>query len=350
MSRPNKRKHDETELREAMDFVYEWARNHGLPAQPGFSKAEQVCAERASRAREQFKIRRSACAAAAAANANTSSPNGNVTGQSSHSGIIDSLSHVASTSFIERPGDHRRGLSPAQKYNIRLRNNRKSAHAAKVYQEIFRREISHCLQQMTEQPNQQGRQSSTLSLPEEVEGPLARSGPAQPSQRELELEAQNVALRKENDQLISTVRIYKIRCEKRENTSQDDVGKRSPSSVHELPQTPVPISSMQLAPHVTTSRSQILSQNPFVNTQMLPQYLTSDSPDHDGHPRGAFLHHVQSSSAPAPGAFIVPHPNQPDGPSFRPSLSSNDDIHFDTNDLFPPSQPTTNHPKSSPNH
>lgn len=121
MTRPNKRKAGEIDYEDPMSFVTDYCRRHGVTQEPGNSDIEKSCAARAMDAREEYKEKRDA--------ATVNSPNAGTT-----------------------PGEDRcdrKGLSPAQKYTIRLQNNRKSANASKVFNEVFKRELSHCLQKLS---------------------------------------------------------------------------------------------------------------------------------------------------------------------------------------------------------
>lgn len=120
MPRPNKRKAGEIDFDDPMSFVTDYCRRHGVTQNPGDSEIEKVCATRAMEAREEYKEKRDAAAA--------------------------NTSFDEETIAEDRPG--RKGLSPAQKYTIRLQNNRKSANASKVYNEVFKRELSQCIQKM----------------------------------------------------------------------------------------------------------------------------------------------------------------------------------------------------------
>lgn len=137
MPRPNnKRKAGEIDFDEPMSYVLDYCRRHGLPEEAGQSAAEKECAQRAADAREDYKSKRDA-AAFETSNANNGS--GAVNGASS-------------SGYVPDDRNDRKGLSPAQKYTIRLQNNRKSAYASKVYNEVLKRELSHRFQK-TGQPD-----------------------------------------------------------------------------------------------------------------------------------------------------------------------------------------------------
>lgn len=97
-----------------MSFVYDYCKRNDLPVDPGDSQLERECASRADRAREEYKNR---C---------TEIDNQN----DLHGGVV-----------YMRINGHA-SLSAAEKYGIRLRNNRKSAHASKVFTEVMKRELS----------------------------------------------------------------------------------------------------------------------------------------------------------------------------------------------------------------
>lgn len=128
MTRPNKRKAGEIDYEDPMSFVADYCRRHDVTQEPGNSDIEKSCAARAMDAREEYKEKRDAAAAANSPN------NGSAPGEDR---------------------SDRKGLSPAQKYTIRLQNNRKSANASKVYNEVFKRELSHCLQKLSGSPDKE---------------------------------------------------------------------------------------------------------------------------------------------------------------------------------------------------
>lgn len=121
MPRPSKRKADEIDFEDPMTFVLDYCNRHGISQEPGNSDIEKECSNRAMEAREDYKEKRDKIIAN---NADNNSATGNV-------------------------ANDRKGLSPAQKYTIRLENNRKSANASKVYNEVFKRELSHRLQRLS---------------------------------------------------------------------------------------------------------------------------------------------------------------------------------------------------------
>lgn len=107
-----------------MTFVYDFCDRNNLPETPGETQTERECARQASEAREQFKALRSF---------------------NEQPAFLPGPSNASSTS----PSDDRHknnlpkdGLSPSQKYSIRIRNNRKSAYASKVFAEVFKRALS----------------------------------------------------------------------------------------------------------------------------------------------------------------------------------------------------------------
>lgn len=139
MPRPNnKRKAGEIDFEDPMSFVLDYCRRHGLPEETGNSSAEKECAQRAADAREEYKTKRDA--AAVLISAKPLSDSGDHCPAKYDNG--DSPLPV-----VEEKND-RKGLSPAQKYSIRLQNNRKSAYASKVYNEILKRELSFQLRKL----------------------------------------------------------------------------------------------------------------------------------------------------------------------------------------------------------
>lgn len=104
-------------LDDPMAFVLAYCREHGLPDEVVLSEPEQRAHARASDARERYKSRRNA---------------------------LESVSAASSAASPAGEGGRGIGVSvDAAKYKTRLRNNRKSAHASKVFREVLRRELSH---------------------------------------------------------------------------------------------------------------------------------------------------------------------------------------------------------------
>lgn len=91
-------------------FVEEFCTHHGLvPAsRVGSSRIERACARHAERARDQYKVMR------------------------------DAACPPTDAAGVAR-------LSPSEKYARRLRNNRKSAAATRVYHDVLRRELATVL-------------------------------------------------------------------------------------------------------------------------------------------------------------------------------------------------------------
>lgn len=126
MPRPHKRKAGQPDYDNPITFADDYCRRYNIPYDQPSSAAEKECVRHASDAREDYKTRRDA----AANNSGSSSPRS------------PSNAHA-------EPHVDRKGLSPAQKYTIRLQNNRKSANAAKVYAEILKRLQAAFLHRLT---------------------------------------------------------------------------------------------------------------------------------------------------------------------------------------------------------
>lgn len=97
-----------------LSFVLDYSRRNNLPLEPGGTLIEQECARRSERARQEYK---------------------------------EQCTEIERNNDLRLVGDlskknRRDALSAAQKYGIRLRNNRKSAHASKVFEEVMKRELS----------------------------------------------------------------------------------------------------------------------------------------------------------------------------------------------------------------
>lgn len=147
MPRPNnKRKAGEIDFDDPMSFVADYCRRNGLPDEAGGSLAEKECAKRATEAREDYKEKQDAAS-------NLSSSTTGNTSVLSNNGDHQSRQNASNCKtrnegpMLDDKND-RRGLSPAQKYSIRLQNNRKSAYASKVYNEVFKRELSSRLRKL----------------------------------------------------------------------------------------------------------------------------------------------------------------------------------------------------------
>lgn len=106
MPRPRKRKSPEPTLNDPLEYVAMYCNKRGISSHVGSSDLEKECNRYAQQAREDYKRCREA-------------------GESENS--------------------DRKGMSPAEKYTIRLQNNRRSAEASKVYNEVLKREHAHIL-------------------------------------------------------------------------------------------------------------------------------------------------------------------------------------------------------------
>ncbi|CAN8076990.1 unnamed protein product [Agarophyton chilense] len=115
MPRPNKRPAADfaADCDDPLHFVQVYCKRRNIAFDTGASPVEKMCHAAASHARDEFKRIRNAC-------------------RSDRS-----------------PAPDRTGLTPAQKYTIRLQNNRRSASASKVYTEILKREHAHRLVQLS---------------------------------------------------------------------------------------------------------------------------------------------------------------------------------------------------------
>lgn len=141
-------------------FVSEFCQKHKLPTTHGNTNIERLCVTLADQAREEFKKKRSFYRSGRSLSDNpitsTASP------MLSSRGSLPSYSHVAMDIHAETDAQSHApaantGENPvfdqkekeqankrinAKKYETRLRNNRRSAHASKVHREIFRRALS----------------------------------------------------------------------------------------------------------------------------------------------------------------------------------------------------------------
>lgn len=147
-----------------MDFVYDYCQRNALPIEAGCSQVEQECARRADKARREYKaLRRESDEALLA---DTRSPQ-----QVAHNRDDRGTVITPSNQAMER-----NRLSASDKYNIRLRNNRKSAHASKVYQEILKREISRYLCSSTTETCATVGYSGTGVVTGGIDEPICREG------------------------------------------------------------------------------------------------------------------------------------------------------------------------------
>lgn len=110
MPRVGQKRKSGGEIEAALSFADRYCETNGIPCDVGTSLAERECHRVANEAREQFKSER----------------------DSDPTSTTDDL-------------PDRNGLTPAQKYSIRLRNNRKSANAARVFSEVLKRKQSDYL-------------------------------------------------------------------------------------------------------------------------------------------------------------------------------------------------------------
>lgn len=115
-----------------MTFVNEYCTRNNVVNEPGNTPIEKQCHIHAESAREQYKL------------------------------LVRNEDVVVTKSSFQnrfapyksiRRSDARESLTNAQKYALRLRNNRKSAHASTVYKEVFRRELSAVLHSLSENQN-----------------------------------------------------------------------------------------------------------------------------------------------------------------------------------------------------
>lgn len=135
---------------EAMQFVHSFCHRHGLPNQTGQSEVERVCEAIASDAREEFKTMRNVNQINNQSPSTTTLENDfNLSNPSVHQ--KPRVSNPSSAAHSSTTVDTEAGLKQLQvrKYKKRLRNNRRSAHAAKVYKEVLRRAFSHHLSNMS---------------------------------------------------------------------------------------------------------------------------------------------------------------------------------------------------------
>lgn len=294
---------------------------------------------------------------------------------------------TTSTSY-DRGNESRKGLSAAQKYNIRLRNNRKSAHAAKVFQEIYRREISRCLLEYGDPSN---------GIPGLVRakgaGPPANNVPiAKQSNREAELETENKDLQNKVEELTRLLAIYKLRCQQLEGTRgqrtpnrdahQEDVQMVVDPGAIGVPSTmprPMPPTAQEhpeqiddketsgdafheMSGNAMQHHSQAMHGTNQTSMQYFRSLPLSSHFIHQAHNSPFFAPPLQNSDEDATGKHaLMQNPPCSVGPTssylsaqqnhgdhnlhFRGVLGSAEDLPFDANDVFPTSQDNTNNSK-----
>lgn len=180
MPKPNNKrsKSDELDCDDPLTFIEDYCRRNLLP-ESGGSALEKEATLRATEAREEYKSRRltgndSKSAPTTPNNSTANTPNsgnhpyGTDPSGSSGTGGAVSTSGSGSTTMVEDKSD-RRGLSPAQKYSIRLLNNRKSAYASKVYAEVYKRDLSSRLHKIDRHIDR-GRLVETYIISEDTHG------------------------------------------------------------------------------------------------------------------------------------------------------------------------------------
>ncbi|PXF48467.1 hypothetical protein BWQ96_01636 [Gracilariopsis chorda] len=107
-----KRPASQLESDDPLEFVALYCKRRNIAFEIGSSPVEKLCAKAAASAREEYKTFRNAL-------------------------------------HTREDAPDRRALSPAQKYTIRLHNNRKSASASKVFSEVLKREHAAHLASIT---------------------------------------------------------------------------------------------------------------------------------------------------------------------------------------------------------
>lgn len=141
-SRPTKRASPAAEIPDTTRFVDEYCRSRGLvpEAAVGTSLIEKQCIRSAEEARQSYKSHRDHHL-----ERHADIPHHHHHNHAFHPGVPAPPSTTA-TSSAAAAAALSAALSPAQKYSRRLFNNRKSAAAAKVYQDVLRRELATALQ------------------------------------------------------------------------------------------------------------------------------------------------------------------------------------------------------------
>lgn len=184
----SRQKSDQLELVDT--FVNDWVNENGLPVNPGLSETERTCAKQANKARDAFKEIRNRSAISSLISSQAQQP-------TSPNDTEDSMGSGASASS-DHSSTHQKkaSLSAAQKYNIRLNNNRRSSHATKVFNEVYRREMSTALQNFETQQKIIKQYAGATGLEYQVPSAIA---------------VKAAVLQKENTELGQQLAIYKMR-------------------------------------------------------------------------------------------------------------------------------------------
>lgn len=185
---------------EAMQFVRDFCSQRGLPDEAGHTFVEHQCEALANEARNEFKRVR---------NANddllkmVSSKFGN--GDHFESKFrtestttdIGLTGHSTTTAETQLTKAEERKQMQARKYKKRLRNNRRSAHAAKVYKEVLRRALSRELGELSRTNDNAGHVNIGQRISTEVQtsGTKVTVGPMVPLQTFRALQDENRRLR-----------------------------------------------------------------------------------------------------------------------------------------------------------
>lgn len=122
---------------DAVRFAQQFCERRGLRAPSAASAVERACERIANDARDEFKrIRNSRTRACDSPSSTT---------VEIEAGSVGTAAACATSASSDRTETEVRKRLKAHKYEKRLRNNRRSAHAAKVYKLVLRRALSHHL-------------------------------------------------------------------------------------------------------------------------------------------------------------------------------------------------------------
>lgn len=290
MTGGRKRTAADRDLGDPSDFLQQYFDRRGIAAEVGTSPVEQECIRRAEEAREQFKRARA---------------------EKRSDDVRPALSEDADV------------LTPAQKYNRRLMNNRKSAAAARVFQEVLKREQAYTLQTVAEERDRFASERSRLG------GELKR------------LQDRVAKLQKENERLAMESKVH-------QQLPIPDKKLHVPLVSPAGPLQPPP------APHnkfinrgMMSSWSNPMSLSPLQDgsePKYFPTGLTCSQSQNEEEDKGLNRHSLPLNN-PLPIHMIGSQPSQSDLPVFRCSVGS-EDIPMGDPEFFLGSQGVTSQGRS----
>lgn len=144
---------DDRAIPDPTDFLNSYFKDRGIQGLEE-SAAGKECVRRAEEARESFKRLRPSSGKGKDGSCGS---NGSNSGHEGSSSATNATGGALRADALEAEV-----LTPAEKYNRRLVNNRKSAAAARVYQEVLKREQAYTLHQIAQQRDQYADEKSRM--------------------------------------------------------------------------------------------------------------------------------------------------------------------------------------------